>query len=135
MLFSEDAATSSLVADKLVILSLICVFAERILSTSPDKFCIEFWNRFILSSITVNFSLVVSIISFCLSADSADFCIFTEASSTFTVNFSIISVIFPVDSFVSSESLRISSATTAKPFPASPALAASMDALSASRLV
>ena len=42
MLFSEDAATSSLVADKLVILSLICVFAERILSTSPDKFCIEF---------------------------------------------------------------------------------------------
>ena len=40
-----------------------------------------------------------------------------------------------VASFVCSESCRISSATTANPFPASPALAASIDALSASRLV
>ena len=36
---------------------------------------------------------------------------------------------------VSTESFLTSSATTAKPFPASPALAASMEALSARRLI
>ena len=43
--------------------------------------------------------------------------------------------IFAVIFCVSSASFLISSATTANPFPASPALAASMDAFSASRFV
>jgi len=43
--------------------------------------------------------------------------------------------IFPADFALSSDNARISSATTAKPFPCSPALAASIDALSDNRLV
>ncbi len=43
--------------------------------------------------------------------------------------------ILPVSCFVSSARLLICSATTANPLPASPALAASMEALSASMLV
>jgi len=45
------------------------------------------------------------------------------------------STIFTVEAFDSSASFLISSATTLKPFPASPALAASIAALSARRLV
>ena len=47
----------------------------------------------------------------------------------------IICLIFSSSVLVLSESTRISCATTAKPFPASPALAASIDALSDKRLV
>ena len=47
----------------------------------------------------------------------------------------MIVVIISVDCFVSSASFLIWSATTANPFPASPALAASIEALSAKRFV
>ena len=47
----------------------------------------------------------------------------------------MISVIRFVASFVCSDNWRISSATTANPFPASPALAASIEAFNARRLV
>ncbi len=57
------------------------------------------------------------------------------AVSTSFISWLIISVILLVASFVSSDNWRISSATTANPLPASPALAASIEALSARRFV
>ena len=57
------------------------------------------------------------------------------AAPTSVVSLLMMAPICSVASLVSSESLRISSATTANPLPASPALAASIDALSARRLV
>ena len=56
-------------------------------------------------------------------------------SAAFLSSFDIISSIFSVDCFVCSDRTLISSATTANPLPASPALAASMDAFNASKLV
>ena len=58
-----------------------------------------------------------------------------EADSASNVSLAIISPIFSVATRVSSARLRISSATTANPLPASPARAASIDAFRASKLV
>ena len=52
-----------------------------------------------------------------------------------SMSFSIMFLIFSADSVDWSASTRISSATTAKPLPFSPALAASIEALSERRLV
>ena len=84
---------------------------------------------------SLNLSLVSSISWFCFSTDSAAVMMLSFARFVSSFNFWMISVIFAEASFVCSESWRISSATTAKPFPASPALAASIDAFRASRLV
>ena len=83
----------------------------------------------------LNFSPVSVISLFCLFTVSMVIFIFSEVLS---IVFRRIFIVLPISSalfLVCSESVRISSATTAKPFPASPARAASMLALRARRLV
>ena len=60
---------------------------------------------------------------------------FLEASAAFWFSSLIILEIFSVEFLVFSDNCRISFATTAKPFPASPARALSIAAFSASRFV
>ncbi len=81
-----------------------------------------------LSFATVTFPCVVAI----------SFSVFVMDSVILSLvcsSFCNASRILPEETFVPSLSCLISSATTAKPFPASPALAASMEAFSASRFV
>lgn len=77
--------------------------------------------------------------SFVTSFTSSDFSLISltpwTTSDAFIWVASIISLIFSVSSWVSSASSLTESATTAKPFPCSPALAASIDAFKANRLV
>ena len=82
-----------------------------------------------------NFSRVFSISSFCFSTEATEFSILSLARFVSSFNLLIISVMLAEAFFVCSESWRISSATTANPFPASPARAASMEAFKASRFV
>ena len=70
----------------------------------------------------------------CLLHSSIDVCSFNTLLETSLVFLAIefnISATLSVDSFESSASFLTSSATTAKPLPCSPALAASIDSLSA----
>ena len=60
---------------------------------------------------------------------------FFTNSSTAVTTLALICWMFPAVSLLLSANTRISSATTANPLPASPALAASIEALSAKRLV
>ena len=83
---------------------------------------------FTFSPVCITLSIVCWISS---SVFSIEVIIFAEVSSKWISA----SRIWPEEVLVSALSLRISSATTAKPLPASPALAASMEAFSAKRLV
>ena len=87
------------------------------------------------SRITSNFSPVSVMSSPCSVAESTLFCILAAAVPTLASRSSIVLEICSADCLVFSDSVLISSATTAKPLPASPALAASIDAFRARRLV
>ena len=131
----EEAATSSPVAERCVILSDMTVVESRIFLILSSATLISFINSSTASPIALNLSLVSAISSFCFSTDDTEFSMLSLARLVSSLSLLIISVILADASFVCSDSCLISSATTAKPFPASPALAASIEALSASKLV
>ena len=93
----------------------------------------------LLPSSSADISASLSFVSLtllpCLSMISLDSLIISTASLAFFLSSSITSLISPVNLAESSASFLTSSATTAKPLPASPALAASMAAFNERRLV
>ena len=84
---------------------------------------------------SVNPSEAFATFSFCVSIAWIEHCTMSVAICAFAFNSSTMLAICSVDCLVSSARFRIWSATTAKPFPASPALALSIEAFNARRFV
>ena len=134
-LLSLLAESSSDVADIAEMLSTTLLLASTQSWISSVISVIWLDSSFEELYIALNFSPVSAISSFCLFTVSI---VFVILSLVLVIVLSSTLIVLPISSalfLVCSESERISSATTAKPFPASPALAASMLAFKASRLV
>ena len=129
------AAFSSAIADRLCTVSTILFLASSIFCVCSSMDTIPWMDKLTPSCICSKTSAVFFTFSFCscmISFTSSIVC--TAVSESFSSS-RIISSIRLADSLDCSASFWICAATTAKPFPASPALAASMEALSDSRLV
>ena len=96
----------------------VCIF--------PDMLCISWLWADISSVVAAMLAILAFISSICLSRSLIDWMLELILGIVFSASFWLFSIWF----FVDSERFLISLATTAKPLPASPALAASMLALS-----
>ena len=105
----EEAATSSPVAERWVILSEITFVASRIFWIFSSAVWISSIRRSTVSPTLPNFSRVFSISSFCFSTEATEFSILSLARFVSSFNLSIISVMLAEAFFVCSESWRISS--------------------------
>src|SRR3712207_1349854 len=142
LISSEDAAISSEDADISSDIDEADSTSDIIISFSEFIFSVEELTLFIFgiifsmaSIICLNDSIDTSITFICLFNSSLTLSV---VSTTKLVSFDIFPinlVISPEDFLLCSASFLISSATTANPLPASPALAASIAAFKASRFV
>ena len=131
----EAVAVSSDTAEMLLTASSVSCLWASMLSISPDIRRIVSSICLVLSAISRKSSVVCFTRSACsptispaLSAvETVSFVCFTISSTTLLISLAA--------SLEPSASFRMASATTANPFPASPALAASIDAFNDSRLV
>ena len=89
----------------------------------------------ILSRIKANTPLTLSAEESLVAIRSILFCAFSNTMETNLSSLPVVSIIFFTEDWLSSANVRISLATTAKPLPISPALAASILAFKDSRLV
>ena len=97
----EEAATSSPVAERWVILSEITFVASRIFWIFSSAVWISSIRRSTVSPTLPNFSRVFSISSFCFSTEATEFSILSLARFVSSFNLSIISVMLAEAFFVS----------------------------------
>ena len=99
------------------------------------KLLIVFIKSFTAPSIASNLFFASLIRIFCCSSELTELLMLVVTLCTSLVKSLRIKAIFSVAVLVCSDKVRISSATTANPLPASPALAASIEAFKARRFV
>ncbi len=132
---SADAAFCSEIAERLAITSLTCCLASSQEPTLTSIAAVSCLDTLMPSLTSTKLSLVALSLTTCSLIRSFVEFISSTVFSDSCLRFSIICLISPAASSDCDASFCISDATTANPFPASPALADSIEAFNAKRLV